>query len=464
MARAHHEMPMAEQPPERKPHGTGTEAESKAKPAKRRARSAPPIPEEALRPKKRAAKKAEAPVINRIKPFKPSEEAKMAAELYHRREKNKQAAAAEDLTHEAVEDDGEDYAEMTVEAQPQSEVGEALDVAREAIEEGAWDQAIGDAKKRIEKEEASQSDVERSLSEVKSMAARRAREDKGWDEKIAKAKSRLGEEKEVSDEDIVSSEDEEKDVAESDIIGSEDEPEYAEYSVAEQPKKDEEEMDEEERALAAYKEAHPVLTDNEGYRKLGMKAQAEEALSKGYEARRKREAKEAAAKEKVGPDGFTEKEAAWFKGGEEEEASQMAEARATIERGGKGELVVEDAGDIAANVQEAAALFKQGDLSPRDFSVQDYEYLLKERVRIDKELEHAGWWQARKLRKELAQVQKGGYNGAPNGLEDYEAQIMAAKQGNATARQVEKEQAAKASGAPPKKPSFWQRLRMDKGR
>lgn len=219
------------------------------------------------------------------------------------------------------------------------------------------------------------------------------------------------------------------------------------------------EQSEEDRALAAYKEAHPTLSDNEGYRRLGMKQQAEEALSKGYEARKKREAKEAAAKEKVGASGFTEKEEAWFKAGEDEEARQMAEARATIERGGKGELMVENPDDVEANVKAAADLMKKGDLSPRDFSVEDYAYLLKERVRIDKELESAGWWKARGLRKELAQVLKGGYNGAPNGLEGYEKQVMDAKLGSGAMKRAEAEKAA-----PAKKPSFWERLRMSKGR
>ncbi len=311
----------------------------------------------------------------------------------------------------------------THEEAPKSEVEESLAELRNINEEREWEKAAAAAKKKI--------DEEGQVIEFEAEPASQAElEDAEWEAKISAAKKRDAEQGE--------------------------EP-YASYELA--APEDEAEASEDGRALAAYKEAHPVLTDAEGLRKLGLKAQAEEALSKGYEARLKREAKERAAKETAGPSGFTAKEDAWFKAGEDEEARQMAEARATIERGGKGELMVENPDDIEANVKAAADLMKKGDLSPRDFSVEDYAYLLKERVRIDKELEHAGWWKARGLRKELAQVLKGGYNGAPNGLESYEKQVMDAKLGNGAMKRVEAEKSA-----PAKKPSFWERLRMSKGR
>ncbi|HTK59753.1 MAG TPA: hypothetical protein VL283_00965 [Candidatus Baltobacteraceae bacterium] len=331
-----------------------------------------------------------------------------------------------------------------------SDVADALDMVRETAEESEWDAKIAEAKRKAAEEETSavpaKSEVEESLKELRGIA-----EEREWERKIAEAKTKADEEGQVIEFEAE---------PQSEAERKEEEEPYAEISV--EPGSEAEEMSEEDRALAAYREAHPVLTDNEGYRKLGMKQQAEEALSKGYEARKKREAKEAAAKETVNARGFTDKEEAWFKKGEEDEARQMAEARATIERGGKGELMVENPEDYAANLADAAALVKKGELSSRDFSLADYEYLLKERIRIDQELEHAGWWKARQLRKDLAKIQKGGYGGASGsqGLDDYEKEIMAVKTGAGAARLDAAEKNAPAK----KKPSFWERLRMDKGR
>jgi len=448
MARARHEAPMAEEPQNKHSFDlSDVEAEiaETKKSTKRRSKTPPPIPEAAKKahakkriaapvpPEARAKKSAkkDAPVINRIKPFVPSDEQKEVANFLHLREKAKQEAEAEDMTDQLDPDD--------------SEVKEALESVRQTAEESAWDAKIAEAKGKL------------------------AEEDAEWEAKIGEAK------KKVADDELrkklpkippfkdnrVAAPPEGAEVPEYEemTVESPDDEPYEEMTI--EAAKDEEEMSEDERALAAYREAHPVLTDNEGLRKLGLKAQAEEALSKGYEARLKREAKEAAAKEPVEASGFTGKEAAWFKKGEEEEARQMAEARATIERGGKGELMIETPADIAGNVKEAGALLKAGDLNQREFSLQDYEYLLKERVRVDEELEHAGWWRARQLRKDLAKIQKGGYDGASGsqGLDDYEKQIMAAKSGNGAMRLAAKEQSA-----PEKKLSFWERLRLGKGR
>ena len=225
-----------------------------------------------------------------------------------------------------------------------------------------------------------------------------------------------------------------------------------------------EKMADDQRAEEAWKKAHPVKSDSEAGIEMVRRAELDALQSKAYEARLKRDAKEVSAKDSVGSSGFTAEEGDWIKKGEEAEARQMAEARATIERGGKGELMIEAPGDIDASVKEAAALFKSGDLSPRDLSVEDYAYLLKERVRIDEELERAGWWKARQLRKELSQILKGGYNGAPNGLDGYEKQIMGARTGSIVAQRAEAGKSAKASGTPAKNMSFWERFRLGKGR
>ncbi len=274
------------------------------------------------------------------------------------------------------------------------------------------------------------SEVQEALDMVRETA-----EESEWDAKIAKAKAALEAPVEVADEDVISAEEEP----------------YAEISI-EHAKDDDKELSEDERALAAYREAHPVLTDAEGYRKLGLKQQADEALSKGYEARKKREAKEAAAKEPLAPSGFTEKEEAWFKQGEEDDAKRMAEARATIERGGKAESLVETPDEVDANVRQAEAMIAKGELNPKMFDVNDFRYLLIEKTRLDRELEHAGWWAARKLRAELRETQKS--------LSDYEKQI-----GNVhRERHDERQDAAYAALKPgqkkaaDRKSSLWSRI------
>lgn len=218
------------------------------------------------------------------------------------------------------------------------------------------------------------------------------------------------------------------------------------------------------RQLRAWQKANPRLSPAEGDLRRGERDAREEASSRLYEARRKRETREASAREEqAAAGGFTARDEAWFKAGEEADAQAIAATRAELERGGSPapRAVLESPKDIAAEVKKAETLLRQGDLDPRTFSLADYAYLLKERVRIDAELEHASWWQARKLRKELRQALTGGYGGASGsqGLDDYAKQVSDAQLGNGALRRNEAERAA-----PPKKPSFWERFRMGRGR
>lgn len=92
MARAHHEAPQAEEPQDVTPSFDLTDAPVEEAPKKKRARSAPPLPEEVSRPK-----------ITRVKPFVPSEQAKEAAGLYHLREQAKKEREAKAKKPEKAE-------------------------------------------------------------------------------------------------------------------------------------------------------------------------------------------------------------------------------------------------------------------------------------------------------------------------------------------------------------------------
>ena len=144
MARAHHEAPKAEKPKDVSHHFdlSDTNAEMKAAAPKKRARSAPPVPVEAYRPRKRAAKKA--------------------------------------------------AAEAPAETATSPDVTEALEMVRATAEEGAWDAKIAEAKEKTDKETpVSDDDIESiemeaepaSDEERKAMA-----EDAEWEDKISAAK------------------------------------------------------------------------------------------------------------------------------------------------------------------------------------------------------------------------------------------------------------------------------------
>ena len=221
-------------------------------------------------------------------------------------------------------------------------------------------------------------------------------------------------------------------------------------------------QDEDDRLRQEWRRRHPVPLNADRHR--GELEAREQASARLYEARRKRESREAAAKEEqAAQGGFTARDEAWFKAGKEADVQALAATRAELGRGGAPipRVVVESPGDIEANISQAAAMGHRGDLDPRDFSLADYGYLMKERVRLDAELEHAGWWQARKLRRELRQVMKGGYGGASGsqGLEDYEKQIRDVQMNDGALRRDAAEREAE-----PKKPSFWERLRFGRGR
>jgi hypothetical protein len=304
------------------------------------------------------------------------------------------------------------------------------------------------------------SDVEESLQELRDIQKARVQEEEEaeWETTIAAAKKRAAEEEEKANTVEIEAEP---------MSDAEREDLEWDKKIGEAKLREELKANREAPVSEDMRAAHENLdrksdaeVDAEGYRRIGMKQVAEDASSKLYEIRKKKEAKEAAKKDIIAPSGFRASEEAWFKQGEEDEARQMAEARATIERGGKGELMVETTEDWAANVADAGKLLKGGDLSPRDFNLGDYEYLLKERIRIDTELEHAGWWQARKLRKDLEKIMKGGYQ-APGsqGLSHYEGLLLQAKSGEGAMKADARDKAEKN-----RKPSFWERLRMDKGR
>jgi|GEM_PF-2195414 len=149
---------------------------------------------------------------------------------------------------------------------------------------------------------------------------------------------------------------------------------------------------------------------------------------------------------------FTGQEEAWFKKGEEEE-QQMAAARAEIDAaGGKAESLVETPAEIDANVRQAEAMVASGELNPTFFNINDYRHLLTRKAQIDADLEAAGWWQARKLRSELKEVQKD--------LGDYEQQLHSV----ARERAGERDKARVSSMTPEqkkaqeKKTSLWSRI------
>ena len=164
---------------------------------------------------------------------------------------------------------------------------------------------------------------------------------------------------------------------------------------------------------------------------------------------------------------FKETEEAWFKQGEDEsyvknlaEKQQIAdrqkesEVRASLKETydqGAHDTIIDTDEEVEAAAKQAEAMVASGELDPKLFKTTDYRYLLIEKARIDRELETAGWWQARKLRAELKYTQKE--------LGDYEEQLNGAGSERVGRRDpdamtVKEKAAVKAE----KKPGFFARL------
>jgi len=133
--------------------------------------------------------------------------------------------------------------------------------------------------------------------------------------------------------------------------------------------------------------------------------------------------------------GLSDAEQEWFKKGddksyikeaaEKQEMEDLRKGIATYDERAK-ETILDTQGEIDATVRQAEEMLKKDELHPDVFDIRDYEYLLTEQARLDRELETAGWWAARKLRGELKDVRKD--------LEDYENQIQSVMRERADAR------------------------------
>lgn len=151
-----------------------------------------------------------------------------------------------------------------------------------------------------------------------------------------------------------------------------------------------------------------------------------------------REAVVAKSQETAEP-AFTEKEDAWFKQGEDEAHLKAAAERQEIEDirmglaadpekydAGRTDVIIDTQEEIDATVKRVEGMLKSGELNMDMFDVRDYEYLLTQQARLDRELETSGWWAARKLRSELKDIQKS--------LADYESQVESVERERADAR------------------------------
>ncbi len=170
-----------------------------------------------------------------------------------------------------------------------------------------------------------------------------------------------------------------------------------------------------------------------------------------------------------------EKEESWFKQGEDEsyvkklaEKQQMEDTQkaADVRRhiaetydSGASETILATGDEVEATAKQAEAMLASGELSAEVFNVKDYRYLLIEKARLERELETAGWWQARKLRAELKETDAN--------LADYEQQISSVH----SERAAERAAASKPAEGPwrgtrilppgtgtSKKPGFFARL------
>lgn len=147
---------------------------------------------------------------------------------------------------------------------------------------------------------------------------------------------------------------------------------------------------------------------------------------------------------------FTEGEQAWFKQGEDEKHVSALAAKQHEEEGRKiedvrrqisesydkktHETILDTDQEVEAAAKQAEAMVASGRLNSEMFNAKDYRYLLVQQARIDRELETAGWWAARKLRAEMKEVRKE--------LDGYETQIQhvmseRAPSGELTAREKE---------------------------
>lgn len=149
---------------------------------------------------------------------------------------------------------------------------------------------------------------------------------------------------------------------------------------------------------------------------------------------------------------FEEKEEAWFKQGEDPEHIKAMASKQHEEEGQKiddvrrqiaetyddknRETILDTDEELDAAAKQAQAMIDAGDLDPETFNAKDYRYLLLEQARLDKELEHAGWWKARKLHAEMRETRRQ--------LDGYEGQIQSVMRERARAR----DEASK----PPQKP------------
>jgi hypothetical protein len=167
-------------------------------------------------------------------------------------------------------------------------------------------------------------------------------------------------------------------------------------------------------------------TEEEGAEILRQREAEEERASKEFFEKRKASAK---PMDKLD-------DAIWFGEGErmskeaEAEQEKIAALRKEIKGEPKKEVIIETPQEIAAAVARVQKMIDAKDINPELFdakAVKDYKYQLEQKTRLDDELEHAGWWTARKLRKELREVQKN--------LQPYEEMIEQAESWKAEERQ-----------------------------
>ncbi len=236
-------------------------------------------------------------------------------------------------------------------------------------------------------------------------------------------------------------------------------------------------------AAAVAPNARPVAEDKNGNKQDAADQETREfddALQKLTEARIASEEKAQREKgaEKIRQE--TEGENTWFAQGEDpsyvqslaekqqaEDAKKTADVRRHIAESydaERSETILDTDQEVDAVAMQAEAMIASGELSPQAFNANDYRYLLLEKARLDRELETAGWWQARKLRAELKDTQKN--------LADYEQQVHSVIRERATAEPAQAGTPKEATWQPPriakegsgtsiyanKKPGFFARL------
>lgn len=315
-----------------------------------------------------------------------------------------------------------------------SEVEEALDTVHEMAEESAWDAKIAEAKAGIAAEDA---EWEAKIAEAK---GKLAAEDAEREAKIAEVRSKI-----AADEQAAR-------LANAPKIPP------SKYGGVMPPPKDAEVPDYEEMT---------VETAPKGKKMRIPAIPPESEESKRAHAERMAE----------------EQESAWMKQGNDPAELQAIESRnqgEVLYDEGRREVIIDDQETIDAAVGRAEGMLKSGELNMDFFDIRDYEYLLTEQARLDRERETLGYWAARKVLKELGEVK--------NSLAPYESQIdkvidarAAARAGTQVLTAKEKEDIAYKGPAPKqelpqgsgttlhkegsgtsvhanKKPGFWARL------